>query len=114
MNPEMKQIQERMKNIDMNDPKIQKQYRAQMQALFKKYDCNPMKSLALPFVQMPIFMGMFFGLKGMPEKIPEVRMKSVNGIIHQNENCLTNTHRSSKSEVPKASPPSSVATSPTS
>ncbi|GMH71082.1 hypothetical protein TrST_g11317 [Triparma strigata] len=72
MNPEMKQIQERMKSIDMNDPKIQQQYRAQMQALFKKYDCNPMKSLALPFVQMPIFMGMFFGLKGMPDKIPEL------------------------------------------
>ena len=63
MNPELKAVQARIEKTDMNDPKNQKVYREQMQALFKKYDCNPMRSLALPLVQMPVFMGMFFGLK---------------------------------------------------
>jgi len=72
MNPELKAVQARVEKTDMNDPKNQKIYREQMQALFKKYDCNPMRSLALPLVQMPVFMGMFFGLKNLPDKIPEI------------------------------------------
>mmetsp|Transcript_23794 Transcript_23794/g.49580 ORF Transcript_23794/g.49580 Transcript_23794/m.49580 type:complete len:418 (-) Transcript_23794:17-1270(-) len=72
MNPELKALQKSMEGKDTTDRKVQEAYRAQMQALFKKYDCNPMKSLLLPVIQMPLFMGMFFGLKDLPEKIPEL------------------------------------------
>jgi hypothetical protein len=61
-----------MEGKDTSDRKVQEAYRAQMQALFKKYDCNPMKSLMLPLIQMPMFMGMFFGLKALPDKIPDL------------------------------------------
>ncbi|GMI27078.1 hypothetical protein TrCOL_g6195 [Triparma columacea] len=72
MNPELKALQASMEGKDTSDRKVQEAYRAQMQALFKKYDCNPMKSLMLPLIQMPMFMGMFFGLKALPDKIPDL------------------------------------------
>ena len=70
MNPELKALQASMQGKDTSDRKVTDAYRAQMQALFKKYDCNPMRSLMLPLIQMPMFMGMFFGLKGLPDQIP--------------------------------------------
>ena len=72
MNPELKALQASMESKDTSDREVQEAYRAQMQALFKKFDCNPMKSLMLPLIQMPMFMGMFFGLKALPDKIPEI------------------------------------------
>jgi len=52
------------------DPETTLRMQKQMQALFRKYDCNPIKGLILPVVQMPIFIGMFLGLRRMPEYYP--------------------------------------------
>jgi len=50
-----------------------------MKELFKKYDCNPMKALALPLLQAPIFMSFFFGLRKMPDYFHE--QLSTGGIL---------------------------------
>jgi YidC/Oxa1 family membrane protein insertase len=42
-----------------------------VRALFKKYDVNPLRSMAMPFIQFPFFIGMFFGLKKMPDFFPQ-------------------------------------------
>jgi len=47
-----------------------------MQALFAKYDVKPMRMLMGPILQLPLFMGMFFGLKKLSTICPE---KLVNG-----------------------------------
>lgn len=57
MQPELKLIQERMQADPRSkgpqaDPKTQLAYRDQMQALFRKWDCNPMKAMALPLFQV--------------------------------------------------------------
>ena len=71
MKPEMDIINERMKQMDPNDLDGQQKMAKQMQALFKKYDCNPLKSLMIVPVQMPVFMGTFFALKQFPDIFPE-------------------------------------------
>mmetsp|Transcript_23523 Transcript_23523/g.53663 ORF Transcript_23523/g.53663 Transcript_23523/m.53663 type:complete len:450 (-) Transcript_23523:651-2000(-) len=73
MQPELEQLTTRM-NADpktKTNPVAQKNYQAQIRALFAKYDCNPLKSMVVPLVQMPIFMSMFFGLRKLPEFFPD-------------------------------------------
>ena len=65
MQPEMQAIK---KGVGKNtDHESQLRAGRQMQALFKKYNCNPMSSLLGPLIQIPVFMGMFFGLRIMPD-----------------------------------------------
>lgn len=71
MKPEMDIIQERMKVLDKKDMDGQQKLAKQMQGLFRKYDCNPLKSLMIIPIQMPVFMGTFFALKQFPEIFPE-------------------------------------------
>ena len=52
---------------DKIDQQSQVQYANQTKALFKKYNCNPVASIAAPLASAPIFMSMFFALKGAPE-----------------------------------------------
>lgn len=42
-----------------------------MKALFKKYEVKPFMGLVGPLIQIPLFLGMFFGLKKMPGLFPE-------------------------------------------
>eukprot|EP00545_Synedropsis_sp_CCMP1620_P007267 CAMPEP_0119004722 /NCGR_PEP_ID=MMETSP1176-20130426/1315_1 /TAXON_ID=265551 /ORGANISM="Synedropsis recta cf, Strain CCMP1620" /LENGTH=410 /DNA_ID=CAMNT_0006956463 /DNA_START=126 /DNA_END=1358 /DNA_ORIENTATION=+ len=68
MQPEMKALKTQLDAAGSNvDQDTQVKYGLQMRALFQKYDCNPLSSLVAPLVQMPVFMGMFFGLRKMPE-----------------------------------------------
>mmetsp|Transcript_12685 Transcript_12685/g.23772 ORF Transcript_12685/g.23772 Transcript_12685/m.23772 type:complete len:446 (-) Transcript_12685:1657-2994(-) len=71
MKPEMDIIQEKMKLLDPKDLEGQQHLAKQVQALFKKYDCNPLKSLVIIPIQMPVFMGTFFALKQFPDIFPE-------------------------------------------
>lgn len=71
MKPEMDIIQEKMKLLDPKDLEGQQKLARQVQALFKKYDCNPLKSLIILPIQMPVFMGTFFALKQFPDIFPE-------------------------------------------
>ena len=45
----------------------QQKHRGRLQALFKKFECNPLHSIVMIFAQMPVFMGMFFGIRSMAE-----------------------------------------------
>jgi len=72
MQPEMQQLKAEMDKLGPNpDQQQQVKMGMQMRALFKKYDCNPMRALALPLIQAPMFMGMFFGLRKMPNYFPD-------------------------------------------
>lgn len=68
--PEMDVLKAKIDRTDAKDLQLQQQQAQEMRDLFRKYDVNPLKALALPFVQMPIFMSMFFALKKMPEFFP--------------------------------------------
>lgn len=71
MKPEMDALKEKIERIDGADHEAQMKYGMQMRALFKKYDCNPIKALMVPFIQAPVFMSMFFGLRKMPDYFPD-------------------------------------------
>lgn len=67
MQPEMQAMKAQMDAMgDRLDRDTQLKHGRQMQALFKKYDCNPLSSLIGPVIQIPVFTGMFFGLQKMP------------------------------------------------
>jgi YidC/Oxa1 family membrane protein insertase len=68
MQPEMRTLKAKLDAMGDNaDQETQIKYGLQMRALFKKYECNPFSSLVAPMVQIPVFMGMFFGLRKMPD-----------------------------------------------
>ena len=69
--PEMDIIQQKMKQLDSKDVAGQQKLAKQTKALFQKYDCNPLKSIMIIPIQMPIFMGTFFALKQFPDIYPE-------------------------------------------
>lgn len=72
MAPELQSIKARIDKLGSDvDRETQLKYGLQMKALFKKYDCNPLAAMALPMVQAPFFMSMFFGLRKMPDFFPE-------------------------------------------
>jgi YidC/Oxa1 family membrane protein insertase len=43
---------------------------AETMEVYKKHDVNPMRSVLLPFFQMPIFISMFFGIQRMGDYFP--------------------------------------------
>ena len=48
-------------------------YQQQVMAVWKKYNCNPLKSMASIFVQMPLFIGFFSALRGLAAaKVPSM------------------------------------------
>lgn len=72
MQPEMQALRTKLDALGKNvDKETQARYGLQMKALFEKYQCNPFQAMILPFMQMPVFMGMFFGLRKMPEFFPD-------------------------------------------
>mmetsp|Transcript_14718 Transcript_14718/g.21932 ORF Transcript_14718/g.21932 Transcript_14718/m.21932 type:complete len:448 (-) Transcript_14718:448-1791(-) len=72
MRPEMDVLKAKIDKMGGNpDTETQMKHGMEMKALFKKYNCNPFKSLMLPIVQAPIFMSFFFGLRKMPDYFPE-------------------------------------------
>jgi YidC/Oxa1 family membrane protein insertase len=65
--PEMDVLKAKIDRVDPKDLEMQQKYAKEMQNLFRKYDVNPLRSIAIPLLQFPVFMSMFFGLKNMPE-----------------------------------------------
>jgi hypothetical protein len=74
LKPELQLVMDRMKQdpASSSDPKRQKMYQTQMNALFKKHDAYPMRSLQFPLMQLPVFMSFFFGLKSMGDYYPSI------------------------------------------
>ncbi len=73
MRPEMEKVQNKMKadpNIDSMEVKLR--YQTEMKALFTVYKVNPLRALMWPFVQFPIFIGLFMALRDMGLHYPDM------------------------------------------
>lgn len=68
--PELQVIKQRYEALGTPTQAEQKAFAEQMKSLFARYDVKPFASLAAPLVQAPLFIGMFFGMKKMPEIYP--------------------------------------------
>lgn len=71
LQPELSVIKKRYEALGTPSQAEQKAFAGQMKALFARYEVKPFSSLAAPFVQAPLFIGMFFGMKKMPDLFPE-------------------------------------------
>ena len=71
LQPELNQMKARYEALGTPTRQDQLQFGNQMKALFKKYDVKPFQAFAAPALQLPLFMGMFFGLRKMPSLFPE-------------------------------------------
>lgn len=67
LRPHMAKLSENAKK----DSNHQARYTTELYALWKKYKVNPLKAAVLPFVQLPIFISVFFGIKQMGTFCPE-------------------------------------------
>ena len=66
LKPQMSEIQERMKNAKEKEEK--KKIQEEMVSLYQKHQVNPVKMGCLPMViQMPIFIGLYYAIKGSEE-----------------------------------------------
>lgn len=71
MKPEMDLLKARIDSMGRSaDSDAQMKMGLEMRALFKKYDCNPLKAMIVPLVQMPVFVSMFLALRKMPDYFP--------------------------------------------
>ena len=71
MKPELDAVKAQIDRLGPKaTPEEQMKYGMKMKQLFQKYECNPLKSLAVPFIQAPVFLSMFFGLRKMPDYFP--------------------------------------------
>lgn len=71
MQPELKVMKDELEKAGKNiDQQTQIRYQRGVTALFRKYQCNPMWSLAAPLASAPLFMSMFFAMRNAPEHFP--------------------------------------------
>ncbi|KAG0254596.1 Mitochondrial inner membrane protein oxa1l [Mortierella polycephala] len=64
--PQLERLTENMKLAkETNDSAALARFSAQTQELFKKNDCNPIKSLMLPLLQAPIMISFYLALRDM-------------------------------------------------
>lgn len=68
--PELQVIKQRYEALGTPTQAEQKAFADQMKSLFARYDVKPFASLAAPLIQAPLFIGMFFGMKKLPELFP--------------------------------------------
>jgi membrane protein insertase Oxa1/YidC/SpoIIIJ len=71
LQPELNQMKARYEALGTPSRQDQMQFGTKIKALFKRFEVQPMKAFIAPAAQLPLFMGMFFGLKKMPGIYPE-------------------------------------------
>ena len=71
LQPELAVIKKRYETLGTPSQAEQKAFAEQMKSLFARYEVKPFASLAAPFIQAPVFIGMFFGMKKMPDLFPD-------------------------------------------
>ncbi|KAI9262094.1 60Kd inner membrane protein-domain-containing protein [Sporodiniella umbellata] len=68
INPDVTRIMDNLKTAQaQGDSFSVDRYSKEIQSLFKKNECHPMKSLGLPLVQMPVMISFFMAIRGMAE-----------------------------------------------
>lgn len=72
--PEMEALMEYLKEEQARgNPEAAQQHTKRVMAVWKKYNCNPFKSFAGMFVQMPVFIGFFSALRALATaKVPSL------------------------------------------
>lgn len=71
MRPEMAKVQELMNNDpNISDSRVKLKYQGEMQALFKKYNVNPLRAIMWPLAQFPVFIAFFMALRDMGNHFP--------------------------------------------
>ena len=68
--PHLQKLSDRIKSNPNSDSRSTQQMALESRALMKQYKVNPFTALAMPFVQLPIFMSCFFGLQAMATHFP--------------------------------------------
>ena len=71
LQPELNHMKARLEALGTPSRQDQIEFANKMKKLFQKYDVNPLKAFAAPLVQLPMFMGMFFGLRKMDSIYPQ-------------------------------------------
>ncbi|MBR6958468.1 MAG: membrane protein insertase YidC [Erysipelotrichaceae bacterium] len=61
MNPEMQKITAKYQGL--NDEASKRKQAAELQALYKKYDVDPLGSMITPFLQLPIMISMYYAVQ---------------------------------------------------
>jgi YidC/Oxa1 family membrane protein insertase len=69
--PELTVLKDRYERISAPSRKDQMQFSSNMKGLFRKYKVNPFNAILAPAIQIPLFIGMFFGLKKVATYFPE-------------------------------------------
>lgn len=54
-----------------SQPRKADRYRQETKALYKKYGASPLMSVALPIIQLPLYVGFFLGLRRMADAVPD-------------------------------------------
>ncbi|CAN0399200.1 unnamed protein product, partial [Hapterophycus canaliculatus] len=54
-----------------SQPRKADRYRQETKALYDKYGASPLMSVALPVLQLPLYVGFFLGLRRMADAVPE-------------------------------------------
>ena len=70
--PHLMKLRDQMAAKPPSTPAENKMWANKQKEVMTKYKCNPLRSLAMPLVQMPVFMTMFFGLREMGDLYPSM------------------------------------------
>lgn len=74
MRPETQMMQDAFNaNPNNTDPAVRLQFQQDMQAIFKKHKVHPLQALAMPFLQIPVFVTFFFALNHMSQYYPDLK-----------------------------------------
>ncbi|XP_002169136.2 mitochondrial inner membrane protein OXA1L isoform X1 [Hydra vulgaris] len=64
--PELEKLQEKLREAaNYHNPNIRAQASIELQDFFKKHNCNPLKSIISPLVQLPLFISFFIAIRKM-------------------------------------------------
>jgi len=66
-NPEIMRMKAKFERISNPTPEEKVKIAQDMQAVFKRFGCKPFTAFLSPLISAPAFMGMFFGMKKMPQ-----------------------------------------------
>lgn len=68
INPDVTRIMDNLKTAQAQGDSLSVgKYTKELQTLFAKNECHPMKSMGLPLIQMPVMISFFMAIRGMAE-----------------------------------------------
>lgn len=78
--PELERLQEKLREVsNYQNPMAKAQVSMELQGLFQKHDCHPVKAIIAPLIQLPLFISFFLALRQM-SYLPVESMK-IGGLL---------------------------------